>query len=160
MKNRILIALVLGLAVVTTKAEAFGSRGNWIASGGLGLTISPTLFLLSPQLEYVQRPNLYIGPLIQMGLGEGGVLFTATATGRFLIGRHPLVKPTVEGGLGLAMASSLFGSSLGIHVLMGIGVDYLIDRDISIGTMIRMNFAPPLKTFFLSWPMIVARFAL
>lgn len=148
------------MAVLTTKAEAFGNRGNWIASGGLGLTVSPTLFLLSPQLEYVQRPNLFIGPLIQLGMGDGGVLFTASGTARILLGQHPKVKPSLEGGLGLAMASSLFGSSLGIHVLMGIGVDYIIDRNFTVGTMIRGNFAPPLKTFFLSWPMIVGRFAL
>ena len=157
MRNLLVIALLL---TVAGRAQGFGSKGNWIASGGIGLTVSPTLFLISPQLEYVQRPNLFVGHLIQAGLGEGGVLFTATATGRLLIGKHPQVKPSVEGGLGLAMASSLFGSSVGIHVLMGLGMDYLVDKDISVGTMIRANFAPPLKTFFLSWPLIVGRFAI
>jgi len=162
MKNRIVIALVMGLAMsmFAAKAEAFGTRGQWIASGGLGITISPSTFLITPQLEYVQKQNLFIGPMVQMGLANGGVLFTASATARFLIGTHPKVKPAVEGGLGLAMASGLGGSAVGVHILGGLGVDYLVDRNIAIGTMVRMNFAPPLQTFFASWPIIVGRFAI
>jgi hypothetical protein len=40
------------------------------------------------------------------------------------------------------------------------GVDYQIEHGIAIGTMIRANFAPPLQTFFLSWPIVVGRFAI
>lgn len=158
-KFTVTVLVGMGLFFSSINAHAFGTRGNWIASGGFGLTISPTLLLLSPQLEYVQRGNLFFGPMVQMGLGSG-VLFTGTATGRFLIGKHPRVKPSVEGGLGIALASASVGSAVGIHILLGMGLDYIIDRDISIGTMIRANFAPPLTTFFASWPLIVARFAL
>lgn len=160
MRKILLLLLVTAALAMPGRAHAFGTRGSWIASGGFGLTISPTLVLLNPQLEYVQRSNLFIGPMIQAGLGDPGVLFTASGTARLLIGHHPKLKPAIEGGLGIAFASSAFASSVGVHILVGMGVDYFVDKDIAIGTMIRANLAPPVKTFFLSWPIIVGRFAI
>jgi hypothetical protein len=139
---------------------SFGKVGDWIGSGGLGLTISPNLFLMSPQLEYVYMPNVYIGPLIQLAPGEGGVLISTSATIRTLLGKHPRVKPTVEAGLGFAVASSDFSSSAGVNIHFGMGVDYLLTSKISLGTMIRANFAPPMKTFYVSWPIFLGRFIL
>lgn len=132
------------------------SNREWIMGGGLGLTISPSTFLLSPQLEYIHSDRLTYGPLIQMGI-ESYVLFTVSGTARYAFGHHPKVKPSVEGGLGLAIASSSFASSVGVHIMMGMGLDYQIDHEFTLGTMIRANFAPPLKTFFLSWPLFLAR---
>ena len=74
---------------VKESSGEMGGHGDWIASGGMGLTVSPTLFLISPQMEYVARPNLLVGPLIQMGLGDAGVLFSAEVTGRYILGHHP-----------------------------------------------------------------------
>lgn len=156
------IFLRLGLLLILssfTRAQAFGNQAGWIASGGFGLTVSPTKLLLSPQLEYVSKSNFFFGPLVQAGVGDPGVLFTGSVTGRFLIGHHPNVKPSVEGGLGLA-AGSGFSDSVGVHIMFGMGMDYIIDNTIAVGTMIRANFAPPLKTFFLSWPIAIVRFAI
>lgn len=137
------------------------SQGKeWIASGGLGLTVSPTLLMINPQLEYVYRPNLFFGPMIQAGLGDVGTLFTFSGTVRYLVGHHPRVRPALEGGLGLAVGSSSFSSSVGVHITFGMGVDFVLEPTIILGTMIRANFAPPLDTFFMSWPIIVARFIL
>ena len=165
----VLLTAVSGFAVAKPKPKEhlvkeppgeMGGHGDWIASGGMGLTISPTTFLLSPQLEYVYRPNLLVGPLVQMGLGNGGVLFTGEVTGRYILGHHPRIKPSLEAGLGLAAASGGYASAVGVNIHVGMGCDYIIDRGIAVGTMIRANFAPPLKTFYLSWPILVARFLL
>lgn len=135
-------------------------KGQWIGSGGFGLTFSPTLIMITPQLEYVYKPNLSIGPLAQLAFGDNGILFTASGAVRWTFRRQGSVHPVVEGGLGLATASSLFNSSFGVHVLAGFGADYVLDDTTSIGTMLRLNFAPPLKSMFVSWPVIIGRFLL
>ena len=135
------------------------ARGNWIASGGLGLTFGPTLVLLTPQLEYVHDARLTYGPMIQAGLGDA-TLVTFSGTVRYQIGDHPKLKPNVEGGLGLAVGSSFLSSSVGVHILIGMGADFIIDNTLSVGTSLRINFAPPLDTFFMSWPIGVVRFKL
>lgn len=152
--RRGLLALLIFL--VSGNLLAVGDRGGWVAGGGFGLTFSPTLVLLNPQLEYVVRPNLYVGPNLQLGLGDPGTLFTATGTARLAVGNHRHLKPSFEGGLGVAV----LGSQVGVCIQMGLGVDYQIDRSLSVGTMLRGNFAPPADTFFFSWPIIVGRFAL
>jgi len=132
--------------------------GSWIASGGIGLTASPALFLLSPQLEYVSKPNLNFGLLTQAGLGDS-TIFTASGSLRYTFGHHPHVIPAIEGAAGIAAGSS-YKNPMGVHLMFGMGMDYRIDASLSLGTTVRANFAPPMKTFFLSWPLIVARLAL
>jgi hypothetical protein len=171
LKTFFLAALTVSLLVVSNPTYAAHNRslvspgrvgepvGEWIVGGGIGLTIDPTLFLISPQLEYVVKPNILVGPLIQLGLGNI-VLFVPSVAGRIIIGHHPHAKPSVEGGLGMAIASAGYNSSVGVNIHFGIGFDYQIDPDIAVGTMIRANFAPPLKTFYLSWPIFLGRFLL
>lgn len=152
------ICLVLLGLFLSQASLGMGRKGDYIASGGLGLMTSPTLVLLSPELEYVNSSDVMYGGLIQMGLGEGGVLSTITGKVRYEFGTHARVRPCVEAGLGLALSSGLFESSVGVHILGGMGFDYLIEQKVSIGTMVRLNFAPPTKSFFLSWPIVIARF--
>ncbi len=146
---------VLGLLALVS-APSFANR--WIASGGLGLTVNPTLVMLNPQLAYTYRPNLYFGPMIQAGLGTP-TIFTFSGTVRYIIGNDPKLKPNIEGGLGLAVGSST-ASSVGIHIMFGMGVDYVIDSRLRLGTVVRANLAPPMDDFFLSWPIIIARYYL
>ncbi|NBX92779.1 MAG: hypothetical protein EB078_04560 [Proteobacteria bacterium] len=155
-----IILILLVLCCQSPVSVAMGNRGDFIGSAGIGLLTSPTLFLLSPELEYVHNQDLNIGALAQMGLGEGGVLFTASGKVRHFFGGTPRVKPCVEGGLGLSMSSSLFSSAVGVHIEAGMGFDYVLEKNMTIGTMIRLNFSPPLKSFFLSWPIVTLRFLL
>lgn len=153
--------IILFVGFFTQVSFAAPSTGDWLAGGGFGLTLGPTLLMLSPQLEYVNKPDLTFGSLVQMGLAGDGVLFTVSGTCRAVFGDPSAkVRPTFEGGLGLAMASNLYASSVGVHILAGGGVDYIYDKNLTLGTMLRLNFAPPLKSMFLSWPMILARFKL
>jgi hypothetical protein len=135
------------------------ARGGWIFSGGLGLTISPDLFMITPQLEYVHDARLTYGPLVQVGVGNNVSLITTSMSLRYTLGNHPRFKPNLEGGLGVAFFSGL-GTSVGVHILAGMGFDYKLDNQMSLGTMIRLNLAPPVKTVFLSWPLILFRMAI
>lgn len=155
--KRYLVTTAILFLCLGRAASAEYSKGQWIASGGLGLTFSPTLLLLNPQLEYVVDPNLFFGPNLQLGLG-GAVLMAASGSVRYQFGTDPRLKPCVEGGLGLALAGSGYSSSAGVLIHFGIGVDYVVNHTVSVGTMIRGNLAPPLTTFFVSWPLIIGRF--
>lgn len=136
-------------------------KGDWLGGGGFGLMLGPGLVMLSPQLEYVYKPNLTFGSLVQMGFAGEGVLVTVSGTCRAIYGDETSkLRPTFEGGLGLAMASSLYSSNVGVHILAAGGVDYVYDKNLTLGSMIRLNFAPPLKSMFLTWPMIIARYKL
>ena len=148
----------LGLWVIalSSLAAAPAFAKGWIFSGGMGLTISPDLFLMNPGLEYVHDSRLTYGPMVQVGVGSGFSLFTFSGTVRYTLGDHPKFKPNLEGGMGLAVASG-FGSSVGVHIMFGMGFDYKLDNRMSLGTMIRANLAPPMKTFFISWPLILFR---
>ena len=143
---------------VSHREPAATGRGGWLASGGIGLWLDPTLFLLSPQLEYAMRHNFYIGPLVQLGIGSG-TIFTGSFTGRYIFS-HSKVQPSVEFGLGLGFGS---GGAVGLHIPIGIGMDYQLESGISLGTMIRGNFligSSFANTFSVSWPILVGRFAI
>ncbi|NBX76666.1 MAG: hypothetical protein EBQ92_08935 [Proteobacteria bacterium] len=159
MKNLIISLFIFGISLCS-QAQAMGTKGDFIGSAGMGIMTSPTLFLISPELEYVHSDELTLGGLAQMGLGGGGVLFTASGKVRHFFGGNPRVKPCIEGGLGLSLASSLFSSAVGVHIIAGMGFDYILDKRTSIGTMVRLNFSPPLQSFFLSWPIVTMRFLL
>jgi len=162
---KIFTTLALVLSVTTTTVASARQpvsetrTGGWVGSAGIGLWIDPSLFLLSPQLEYVYRQNFYFGPLVQLGLGSG-TLFTATGTGRFIFSHTSRVRPSIEAGLGLAFAT---GASVGIHIPFGVGVDYQLDGRISLGTLIRANLIVGSgfgNNFSVSWPLLIGRFAI
>ncbi|MEZ4749258.1 MAG: hypothetical protein R3B54_01135 [Bdellovibrionota bacterium] len=69
--------------------------------------------------------------------------------------RRPKLQPFVEGALGLAISS--FGNNVGVHLMMAGGLDYDVTPDFTIGTTFRFNFAPPVDSFFVSWPIAVGR---
>ncbi|MFM8315199.1 MAG: hypothetical protein ACKOA8_13015 [Deltaproteobacteria bacterium] len=153
--------LIFLFVVLTSFSYAGNNRGDWLGGGGFGLTLGPTLIMLSPELEYVYNKDVTFGGLVQMGFAGDGILFTVSGTYRKVLGdERSQLRPTFEGGLGLAMASGISTSSVGIHILAGGGVEYVFDKNLTLGSMLRLNFAPPLKSMFLSWPMIIARYKL
>lgn len=155
-----LLLFTLSQIFLVSKSPGMVNKGDWLGGGGFGLTLSPTLLMISPELEYVYSPNLNFGSLVQMGFGSG-VIVTVSGTCRGIWGDpSEKLRPTFEGGLGLAMASGVSNDSVGVHILVGGGFDYVYDKNLTLGSMIRFNFAPPLKSMFLSWPMIVARYRL
>ncbi len=146
--KKLFISIVI---LASTAAHAAPRPGDWIGSLGLGLTISPETFLLSPQLEYVHNQNLSYGALIQLGLASG-TLVTISGDARYTFStNNAKLHPFVEGALGLAIASG-FGNNVGVHIMFGGGIDYDLTSDISVGTAFKFNFAPPVDNFFLSWP--------
>lgn len=125
-------------------------------------SLGSTQLLISPQMEYVKTPRILVGPLLQIGVANASI-FAASATARYLAGNHSKIRPCFEGGIGMAFATSssaFYESSVGVLINLGMGVDYQVDPNFSIGTIFRANIAPPLDNFFLSWPLVIVRFAL
>lgn len=160
--KKIILSLILAASCQfgnPVEARGLSSTGGWVASGGFGFTMSPTLVLFNPQMEYIYDPHIYIGPMIQAAVGDA-TLVTFSGTVRYFVGDHPKFKPCVEGDLGLAVGSSYFGSSAGLHLGFGMGFEWVLEPNLRIGSLFRGNFAPPVKTFFLSWPIAVIRYYL
>jgi hypothetical protein len=160
MAKKCILTLLWFVVGFSAPANAALNRGDWIGSAGLGVMVSPSLFLVSPQIEYVYRRNVFLGPLLQAGLGSGGALIGASFTGRVMLGQNPRLRPNMEGGIGLVASSGLFSGSIGILLHVGMGFDFLLDEKLSLGTIIRANFAPPIQTFVFSWPIFTVRYIL
>jgi hypothetical protein len=170
----VLIALALSsFASSDVRAEARGGHmgvhakpavGKWIGSGGLGVTFSPTTFLLNPSFEYIWTPDVYIGPNLQIGFGGGGVIVGISASARYFFVHSGALHPFFEGGLGMAFASNSTGfgsaSAVGVLIHVGMGLDYQLSRDLFVGTVIRADIMPPLTNFMLAWPIANVRFVM
>ena len=160
MIKKIALCICFVVAGFSSISNAALNRGDWIGSAGLGMMVSPSVALISPQIEYVYRRNVFMGPLLQAGIGNGGALICASFTTRLLLGQNPRLRPNVEGGVGVAAASKLFSGSIGILLHIGMGFDFLVDEKLALGTIIRANFAPPIQTFVFSWPIFTIRYIL
>ncbi|MBY0370917.1 hypothetical protein K2X33_09540 [bacterium] len=153
------LRLLCLVALLATPAHADRLKaGDWLFGFGLGYASAPGLFLASPHLERVIQGSWMLGMLAQAGFGANDALFAISATGRFQIGDHPRLRPTLEAGLGFATASRTYNATLGFEIHGGMGIEYLWDSGLAIGTMVRANFAPPLHDFFLTWAIANARF--
>ena len=144
-------------------SELFAVSTDYMVSTGFGLAVGAmdsTQFLVSPHLEYIKTPRLYLGPLVQIGISDS-LLFGASASVRYMVGNHAKIRPSFEGGIGLAFTTSpVADPNIGLLIHVGMGMDYQIDPNFAVGTLFRINMAPPLDSFFLSWPVIIARFGL
>ncbi|MCB0406235.1 MAG: hypothetical protein KDD51_15755 [Bdellovibrionales bacterium] len=141
---------------VSSLSWAVPKPGDWVGGAGIGLIFDGSLFLLTPQLEYIHDSTVRYGGLVQLGLASG-TLATISGSLRYTFPtRRPKLQPFVEGALGLAIAS-LYRDSIGVHLMMAAGLDYDVTPDFTIGTTFRFNFAPPLDSFFVSWPIAVGR---
>jgi len=160
MFKNILIILVLVLLIFPDVSQARRRRRTarvspWVASVGGGMTVDPGLALLNFRLEYQQSADLFIGPLVQLGLGS--ILFTGSAAARYRFLRRGHISANVETGAGLSFANGVGTGDIGLHLFFGLGADYFLSKTMSVGTAIRTNFAFGVDDFFLSIPLAILR---
>ncbi len=155
--SHLVVALVLFFSCTPSSAERL-KEGDWIGSAGIGFMSSPALFLVSPHLERVHSPGLFLGVLMQAGMGGTNALFTLSFTARYQIGNDPRLRPTIEAGAGITSATAAFSSSFGLALHVGMGAEYLLSNNLALSSVVRANFAPPVQGFFLSWPVIQGRY--
>jgi hypothetical protein len=183
--RRIRDALVL-IAIVwmTSTAPAFAQQAEdsrkrgWSVGGGIGLTASPTSFLMQFDAPYRFGGGFSFGPQLQVGVAGGTTIVSFAANGRYdfdgLFGSHDdflsKISPFANGGLGFTYMTrgkkknSSDNSGIGFLMEFGGGVAFALNERISLESAMQFNIIPDgagpndNDKFYWSWQMIGARF--
>jgi hypothetical protein len=147
-----------------TQSDRYGRQGMFFEPG-IGLTSSPSTFLLGLTAGKFINDNVAIGPMIQLGVDEDDVIFAPTLNvrGVFDIDQQGMerLKPYVEGGVGAAYIKKDHhpgdDDEWGFLVNIGFGANYELERNISLGTGVLFNMMPDDvvdERFFFSWKIL------
>jgi hypothetical protein len=134
-------------AVESTESEVgIGPKaGTWMGGGGIGFlgnTPDGTAFALNLNADGFLNRNLSLGPLLQLGLTGDMTLVGLSGQAKYWIDLPETsnrAKLFVEGGIGFAHAD-LRGSDTSWLIPLGVGLDYRVDRKISLTTTFLLNF--------------------
>jgi len=170
------VLLTPGAAHAASTATAADDRG-WSVGGGIGLTASPTTFLMNFDLPYNFGNNLSLGPQMQIGVTGGATVVSMTANGRYDIdfsmgnAESATIRPFVNAGLGFTYESigpdfNIFGvsnSGTGFLIAMGGGLEFRMTDHVSLESAVQFNIiasgAGPGNNdhFYWSWQMLGVR---
>lgn len=184
MSRRTRNALILIATVwLTSTAPALAqqsedsSKRGWSVGGGIGLTASPTSFLMQFDAPYRFGGGLSIGPQLQIGVSGGTTIVSFAANGRYDFdglfgsgnGFMSKISPFANGGLGFTYMKrgkkKSYSDNSGIGFLMefGGGVAFALNERISLESAMQFNIIPDgagpndNDKFYWSWQMIGAR---
>lgn len=144
--------------VTASYDEAPSPRSSLLMSGGAGVNLDPNGLMLGAQLEFIDKPWLFYGPFVDLVFADGGSAFTGGVSLRSALGGGRL-RPSVEAGIGLTLAN-LATSSLAFHFHFAFGAEYRLTPTITLASMFKPTFNPPVDNFWISWPILIGRFAL
>jgi hypothetical protein len=146
--------------------------GNVSLGGSLGLSFSPVGFYTTGEADFWFARFFSIGPLIQFSIGRD-FIFAASGGPKLTFDFADndftdFVKPYVQAGAGIVLIAGERGprrdgrsrAEVGLLLNLGMGVDFYIDEQLSLGTGFLFNIMPtdPLdEVFFWGWKMIEAK---
>ena len=163
-----LILVVLSLPV-NVLAQARGKSatptGRLQIGTQLGLaagTADDTVFALGFNADYYLDENFSVGPLLQFGIGGNLSQMGISGQARYVFQnpRFPGIKPHLQGGLGflyvdLDQPGGGDDDDLGFLVPFGGGFDFVLDKNVLLGTTLLLNFTdadvPNQKNLFMTW---------
>jgi hypothetical protein len=154
---------------------------GWSVGGGIGLTASPTSFLMQLDLPYHFGNGASVGPQLQIGVTGGTTVVSFAANGRYdfdvSMGNADFIsdlRPFINGGIGLSYIQQganiprfwWLGGNDGIGFLMefGGGLAYQLNDHVSLETAMQFNIIPdgagPRDNdhFYWSWQMLGVRY--
>lgn len=117
-------------------------------SASIGFTNSPDSFLVGAALSYPLDENFSIGPLVQLGIDDDFFMAAPTLDLRatFALSEDKRVRPFIHGGPGFVYfkEDDRVGDDdeTGFLFNLGVGIDYLISDDTTIGTDLMVNYMP------------------
>jgi hypothetical protein len=172
--------LRVGFAIATTvlltasAAQAADDKGLSVG-GGIGLTASPTTFLMNFDLLYNLGHNFSLGPQLQAGVTSTDTIVSMLANARYDIdlsgdGEMAKFRPFVNGGIGFTYESfhpafvSLNGT--GFLIALGAGIEYRMNERMSLESAMQFNMIASgagfgnADHFYWSWQMIGVRLRL
>lgn len=139
-------------------------RHRWRLGGGIGLTASPTTFLLGVEGGYYVLQNLELVPRFAIG-ADDGALFFLSGQARYVIDiprpKARGIKPYIGGGLGMAASASNGEGDAAFLLEIPLGFDYYIKNSgWSVGT--QMTFDIPITldddNFIYQWQIATAHY--
>ncbi len=164
------VLIAIGFAGATNAQDAVERDSRWSLEGGIGLTASPTSFLLSLASPYQLSDHFSLVPLFQLGVTGGRVIVSPSANVRYafdLSGVGPeglrTLVPFVDGGLGFTYMKRNAGdlSDTGFLMTFGGGIEYPLRPGLALGTTMRFNVLPTGvlgDKFFYSWEIAGLRY--
>jgi hypothetical protein len=149
------------------------SAGDVSLGIGAGLTFDPTAFLATGEVDFWLQRFLSVGPLVQFAAGDG-MIFAASGGPKLTFDFEDnefsdLVKPYWQAGLGVAVVGRergprhdrRFRTEAGLLLLFGLGVDFYLSEELSLGTGLLFNILPTKpsgESFYLGWKLIEVGF--
>jgi hypothetical protein len=148
--------------------QTMHDMGNISFGGSVGIGFSPLGFYGTVEADFWLTSFFSLGPTAQVLVGDHFIL-GITATPKFTLdfGHEwsELVKPYVQLGPGIAVVSGHnhrhdHHTQLGLLILLGLGVDFYIWENVSLGTGLMFNYLPTYPVdegFFFGWKLIEAK---
>jgi len=173
MKKTLALALALAVGPWTGTAEA--QPGPVSIETGIGFTSDPSTFLLAAELPIQVAPDVEVGPLLQLGVGDDRLIVAPTVNARysFLLSRYvknnrPVwdrLRPIAHAGLGFAYLEHdrpvNDDDDLGFLFNLGAGIQYEWTDRLAFGTRMTFNVMPTKvldDRFFFSWQLAQLRY--
>lgn len=144
-------------------------EGNVTLGASAGISSGPTGFLATGEADFWFSRFFSVGPLVQVSAGRSFV-FAASGGPKltFDFEDHEftnLVKPYAQAGAGIALISNRrrgeYRSELGLLLVFGLGADFFVTEEFSLGTGLLFNIMPTEprgELFYLGWKVIEAKF--
>ncbi len=143
---------------------AAARRPPMLFKGGIGFTADPGQFLIGAELDFFLNENFSIGPLLQFGVEDGGVILAPSANFvyHFYL-EDPLerLRPFVQGGVGFAYLHEDDrkgdDDDIGVMINIGGGINYEIADRTLLGSHMLFNAMPDKvldENFFFSWQVV------
>ncbi|MFO0982496.1 MAG: hypothetical protein U1E76_12310 [Planctomycetota bacterium] len=150
-------------------AASSGAEIPLSVQGGLGFTLDPDTFLMAARADYWVRPNVAVGPLLQVGLADHRTILAPSfnVKGVFDLKQPSAerLKPYIDGGVGFAYLEKDGrrgdDDDLGVLLDIGGGLSYDVNDHLAVGTGVLFNFLPAElvgERFFFSWQLVTLSF--
>lgn len=150
-----------------------GLETAWYLRGGIGFTADPDELLLNFELAHQFDQYISFGPMLQIGVADNRSIWAPTANltitvpdmpGEDLDNFHPFLFAGI--GVGVLENGDRGGRAdtrqTGFLVNTGLGVDYALNEQLSVGTRVIFNFLPGRtlnEDMFYSWEIVGFKFA-
>ena len=145
----------------------------WYVRGGIGFTVDPDELLLNFELAHQFDQYISFGPMLQIGVADNRSIWAPTANltitvpdmpGEDLDNFHPFLFAGI--GVGVLENGDRGGRAdtrqTGFLVNTGLGLDYALNEQLSVGTRVIFNFLPGRtlnEDMFYSWEIVGFKFA-
>ncbi len=150
------------------KASLESSAGGFKAFDvGIGFTDDPDTFLTVVEADFYLKDNLFVAPLLQIGVDDENTIFAPTVgiKGEFPAGSDDRLRLHALAGIGLVYIEKENrrgdDDDVGFLFNVGFGGHFQVSDETSIGSTLLFNVMPDDvvgENYFFSWKLISVKF--